>query len=241
MSGSRRVTAIAGIALAAMLVVAFALDFAIIATTGGPPQIFLASLSADLVRARDSAVWPIEAWLYVLQVVPFAIFILGVRAALRDAKQEAVADVATLAAVLFMALHTLHNLAILTVVNVLAPAYVPGAGDAMAIESVARGFLGLAYAAFLPGGGVGGLLFIAAMGGFAIAQRRSRVFPAWSGRLATTSAVLFAIAYAQYVIAPAFFISLVGFVTYIAWTTVVSVGLWQRTESRSTVLAARPV
>jgi hypothetical protein len=86
--------------------------------------------------------------------------VLGVRSALRAAGEEVIADKATLAAVLFMALHTLHNLAILSVAQVLASSDVPGTAEATEIEAVARGFLGFAYATFLPGGGVGSLLFI---------------------------------------------------------------------------------
>ncbi len=207
-----------------MMIVAFALDFAIIATTGGPPMIYLESLSADMTRARDSAIWPIETWLYTLQIVPFAILILGVRSTLRAAKEEGIADVATLAAVLFMALHTLHNLAILTVVQVLVPAYVAGAATASAIEAVARGFLGLAYAAFLPGGGVGSALLVAAP----------------SGRLAAASAVLVTVAYAQYVVPPAFFLALVGYLAYVAWTAVVSVGLLRSAPRAAAVLTPEP-
>ena len=72
----RRIAGAAGLVLAAMLVVAFVLDFVITGTTGGPPTIALSSLTADLTRARDSVIWPIETWLYSLQIVPFAIFIL---------------------------------------------------------------------------------------------------------------------------------------------------------------------
>ena len=222
------------------MIVAFALDFAIIATTGGPPMMYLETLSADMTRARDSAIWPIETWLYTLQIVPFAIFILGVRSTLRAAKEEGIADVATLAAVLFMALHTLHNLAILTVVQVLVPAYVADAATASAIETVARGLLGLAYAAFLPGGGVGSALLVTALIGFAVAQRRTRALAAWSGRLAAASALLVTIAYAQYIVPPAFFLALVGFLAYVAWTAVVSVGLLRSAPRGAVVLTAEP-
>ena len=240
MSDTRRLAGVAGVVLAAMMIIAFALDFAIIATTGGPPMIYPESLSADLVRARDSAIWPIETWLYALQIIPFAVFIVGVRATLRAGREGGIADLATLAAVLFMALHTLHNLAILTVVQGLAPAYVPGAANASSIEAVSRGFLGLAYAAFLPGGGVGSALLVAALIGFAVAQRRTRALAGASSRLATASAALVAVAYAQYVVPPAFFLALVGWLAYMAWTAVVSVGLLRSAPSGAVVLTPEP-
>lgn len=218
----------------------FALDFVVISTTGGPPQIFLASLSADLVRARNSSIWPIETWVYSLQAIPFVVFILGMRAALRDAGEEALADIAALAGVFFMALHTLHNLAILAVVNVLAPTYVAGAADAASTEAVARGLLGVAYAAFLPGGGIGGALLVLALASFAMAQRRSRAFPAWSGRLATFAAVLLTVAYLQYIVPAAFFIALPGYVAFILWTAAVSRGLQGSAPRRAPVTAAQP-
>lgn len=240
MTELRRLTAIAGVVLAVMTILAFALDFVIIVTTGAPPLIALATLPADLVRARDSAIWPIDAWLYTLQIVPFTIFVVGLRARFRSTGQEAVADIATVAALLFMALHTLHNLAIVTVVQTLAPSYVPGAPEATAIEATARGLLGVAYAAYLPGGGAGGLFFVAAMAGFATAQRRSAAFAAGSGSLAIASAVLSAVAYAQYVIPAALYVGLIGWLAYIAWTVVVSLGLLRSGERRSPVLAAQP-
>src|SRR5712691_144651 len=129
-----------------MMIVAFVLDFTIIGTTGGDPMIALTKLPEDLARARASAIWPIEAWLYTLQIVPFAIFVLGVRASLRSAGQEALADVFALSGVVFMSLHTLHNLGIVTTVQVLAAGYVPGSAEGAAIEAVARGLLGLSYA-----------------------------------------------------------------------------------------------
>lgn len=238
MSELRRLTAFAGLILAALTILGLVLDGAIAASTGGSPMIALATLSTDLLRARGSVVWPIETWVYTLQLVPFAIFVAGLRSMFRAAGEEAIADVAAIGAILFMSLHTLHNLAILTVVQVLAPAYTPGAPDAPAIETATRGLLAFAYAAFLPGGGVGGLLFVVAMAAFAIAQRRSRVLAAGSGRLAGASAVLLAIGFAQYIAFPALFIALIGWLAYLAWTIDVSVGLLRHTERRSSAVVA---
>jgi len=223
----RRIAGAAGLVLTAMLVVAFVLDFVIIGTTGGPPMIALAALAADLTRARGSVIWPIETWLYSLQIVPFAIFILGVRSAFRGSPSEWLANASTVAAVLFMALQTLHNLAILAVVQVMAPTYVPGATDAPAIEAVSRGLLGLGYAAFVPGGGVGGVFFVLAGAGFAIAQRRTGALPRWTGPLAAASAGLTAIAFGQYLVPPIFALALVGFLAFIAWVALASVSLFR--------------
>jgi hypothetical protein len=223
-----------------MMLVAFALDLTIIGTTGGDPVIALTKLPEDLARARASAIWPIEAWLYTLQILPFAIFVLGVRAFLRSAGQETFADIFALSGMVFMSLHTLHNLGIVTTVQVLAAGYVPGSADGAAIEAVARGLLGLSYAAFVPGGGVGTAFLVIALAAFAAAQRESRALPRWSGRLATASAALLLVGYAQYVAPPAFFVALFGYVVYIAWTIVVTVGLARPIEAPSAVLATQP-
>lgn len=229
----RRLTAFAGLILAALTLFGLVLDGVISATTGGPPMIALETLSADLGRVRGSVVWPIETWVYTLQLVPFAVFVVGLRSMFKATGQGPIADVAAVGALLFMALHTLHNLAILAVVQVLAPAYSAGAPDAAAIEAVTRSLLAFAYAAFLPGGGVGGLLFVVAMAAFAVAQRRGRLLAPGTGRLAGASAVLLALGYFQYVAAPALFIALIGWLAYLVWTIVVSLGLLRSVERRS--------
>lgn len=239
MSDARRVAGIAGVVLAIMMAVAFVLDFAIIATTGGPPQIYPETLSADLVRVRGSAIWPLEAWLYSLQVVPFALFIIGVRNALRAAGRDAAADATSLAGILFIAAHTLHNLAVLTVVQYIAPVYAPAAPNAAALETVTRALVGLAYATFLPGGGVGSALLVISLVSFATGARGSQAFPAWSSRFAWAGAVLVAAAYLQYVIAPAFFIALFGYLAFIGWIAVLGVS-FMRGGERSRVFAPQP-
>ncbi len=240
MTDLRRFTATAGLVLAGMMILGFALDVAIISTTGGAPMVGLDTLAADLGRVRGSAIWPTEAWVYTLQIVPFALFVLGLRATLRTAGAELAADVATLAAVLFMGFHTLHNLAFIAVIQGLAPVYVQGAPNAPAIEATARGFVTFADATFLPGGGVGGLLFVTMMAAFVVAQRRTRALAAGSGRIAAASAVLLAIGYAQYIVPAALFVALIGWLAFIAWTAVVSIGCLQAAERRSTALAAQP-
>ena len=239
MSDARRVAGIAGVVLAIMMAVAFVLDFAIIATTGGPPQIYPETLSADLVRVRGSAIWPLEAWLYSLQVVPFALFILGVRSALRAAGREAAADTTTLGALLVMAAHTLHNLAILAIVQYVAPVYAPDATNAVALEATTRALVGLAYATFVPGGGVGSALLVISLVAFTTGARGSASFPSWSTRFAWAGAVLVAIAYVQYVIAPAFFIALFGYLAFIGWIAVLGVS-FMRGGTRRAAFVAQP-
>ncbi|HEY6958304.1 MAG TPA: hypothetical protein VI814_05740 [Candidatus Limnocylindria bacterium] len=239
MSDARRVAGIAGVVLAIMMAVAFVLDFVLIATTGGPPQIYPETISVDLVRVRASAIWPLETWLYSLQVIPFTLFILGVRNALRAAGREAAADTTTLAGLLFIAAHTLHNLAILTVVQYIAPVYAPDAPNAAALEAATRALIGLASATFLPGGGVGSALLVISLVAFAMGARGTGVFPAWSTRFAWAGAVLLAVAYLQYVIAPAFFIALFGYLAFIGWVAVLSAS-FMRSEQRRGVFVPQP-
>lgn len=234
-----RPIALAGLTLAGLTLLGLILDGAIASTTGGPPMLALATLGADLVRAGSSAVWSIETWVYTVQIVPFAILVSGLRSLLRSAGEAVLADVAALSAMSFMALHTLHNLAILAVVQVFAPVYVPGAADAPAIEAATRGLLAVAYAAYLPGGGVGGLFFIVAMAAFALAQRRHAIFAAGAGSLAAASAALSVIGYLQYLVFPALFVALLGWLAYLAWIVTVSVGLLRSTERRPRPVQAR--
>ena len=236
---SRRIAGAAGVVLTGLLVVAFALDLTIIGTTGGPPVIALGALGPDLQRAAGSAVWPLETWLYTLQIVPFGVFILGVRSAYRGTAAEWIAGAATVSGLLFMILHTLHNLAILAVVQVLAPAYVAGAPDAPAIEATARGLLGLANAAFLPGGGVGGALLVLVTAGFAIADGRARGLASpWSGRFAWAAAGLSAIAYAQSVVPAMLAVALVGFLGFIGWVALSSMSPLRAAPRASVVIPA---
>ena len=212
--GELRITRAAGLLLAAMLILGFAFDMVLMVSTGGPPMIGLGSLSHDLARAGGSSVWPVETWVYTLLTVPSVVFIFGLRRSV-GAAQPVLADVAAGAALLFIALHTLHNLVVLAVVQVVAPS---AAADAAGAAAVARPLLALAYATFLPGGGLGGVVFILAMAAFAWLQRRSA-----AGWLALAAAVLFAVGYAQYLLAPAIVAALAGWLCFIAWTVATAV------------------
>ena len=121
----RAVSGYAGFAFAAFLVAGFALDAAIIATTGGqPPQLSATNIGADLARAGASRIWGIELWVYATAVIPFALFLPGLRSALA-ARGGSWVDVGVISAGLFIALHTLHNVAYAAVVTGLALAGVP--------------------------------------------------------------------------------------------------------------------
>jgi len=235
-----QVAGLAGLILAAMLSVAIVLDFAIIATTGGPPLIGLATLPADLERVRASAIWPLEGWLYVLQIVPFSIFVTGLWSSFRGSRDEDLARVAVVTGLLFMVFHTLHNLAIVTVVQVMAAAYSPSATNAGAIEAASRAILGLSYAAFLPGGGVGSLLLVLSAASFAVVEGRTRALASrWVAPLAWATAAFVAAGYLQYVVAPAFVLALIGFFAFVGWITTASLGMLRAAPERA-VRAAAP-
>ena len=83
-----RLPGLAGLTLLAMLVISFIMDFAIISTTGGKPNIDVVNVGPDLLRAQGSLIWPVETWLYLLMIVPFAVFAFGVYWALRSESDE---------------------------------------------------------------------------------------------------------------------------------------------------------
>lgn len=230
---------IAGLMLAGMLLLGFALDLTIIATTGGPPLVQLASLHADIARLRGNAIWPVDTWVYALSIVPFAIFVVGIRSALHSAGQARLADVGALGAILFQLVHTIHNLALLGTIGLLAQNYVSGSPEAAAAETVSRGLLGFAYAAFEPGIGVGTPLLVISMLAFAAAQRCTSA--SWSSRLALISAALLALGSLQLFVPAAVAIALIGWIFGIAWTIVTSVGMLTKRGHPAEVLLPQPV
>lgn len=233
----RAVSGYAGFAFAAFLVVGFALDAAIIATTGGqPPQLSATNIGADLARAGASRIWGIELWVYATAVIPFALFLPGLRSALA-ARGGSWVDVGVISAGLFIALHTLHNVAYAAVVTGLAPSYVAGSAGATAMEQVARGFIAFAETMFLPGGGIGGAAQVLALIAFGMAQRRSGAHRTAS--LAFTSAGVMALGYVRVLIPgdSATLVALVGWIAFIAWSLITSFGL-VREPARAQVRAA---
>lgn len=220
-----RIAGWAGLLLGAMMLVAFALDMAVIATTGGPPEIQPGHLAADLTRAAGSSLWAVETWVYTLLIVPFIVFIAGLRSAVRAAGHPGLADWGALAGLVFAGLHTLHNLLILVAVQVMGPAYVAGGHDATALLATTKALLGLAYATFLPGSGLGTPVLIISMLAFAAAQRAGAPGGRWAAGLALASALLLAVAELQAFIPPAFFIALVAWIANIGWTIASAGGL----------------
>ncbi len=215
----------AGIVLALMMIVAFALDFAIMGTTDGPPGFDLQDIGPDLVRAGDSLIWRIESLLYVLQIVPFAVFALGVYWALeseRDGGLPALGLVATGVAWLFS---TLHNVAIVTTVFWLIPDYVPGTQEGQLIEVTARGLMAAGNTLFTPGGGVATLLLVIGLAAIGVVTLRMDRLPRWTGYAAIVAAILSLLAYLQYLSEGFFVLALVGWVVYIVWTMAVSLRL----------------
>lgn len=226
MGMQRAVSGYAGLVFVAFLVAGFALDMAIIASGGGqPPQLSATNIGADLARAGGSGIWGIELWVYAGAVVPFAIFLPGARSAVA-ARGGAWVDVGVIAGVLFIALHTLHNLAYAAVVTGLAPSYVAGSAVAAATEQAARAFVAFAETAFLPGGGIGGGIQVLALASFGIAQRRSGT--GRTAMLALVSAAVMGLAYLLRAVVPGdapTLVALVGWLAFIAWSAVTSLAL----------------
>jgi len=210
--------------LALMLILAFALDFAIISTTGGDPNFRLDRIESDLVRAQGSSVWIVEAWLYALLIVPFSVFALGVYRVLRPHDAD-LALVGLAATMLFWIFSTAHNAAIVTVLQVLVPRYAPGTPQSAGIEAAARVILGFGNTLFSPGGGVGTLLFVVGMAAIGQATFRSLGLARWTGYLAFAAAVFSALGYLQYLAEPLFFLGIIGFALYIIWVAGVALRL----------------
>jgi len=87
---------------------------------------------------------------------------------------------------------------------------------------------------------VGGMFFVLTCAGFAIAQRRTRALPPWTGPLAATSAVFTAIAFAQYIVPPVFVVALVGWLAFIAWVVIASVDLFRSAPRAGPALSSQP-
>lgn len=219
-----RLGAYGGLALVVTLVVAFILDMTLIATTGGPPQVYAATIGSDLSRAGASTIWPIELWVYVAAMVPFVVFLPGLAAALR-VHSERLVEAGTFAGAAFIVFHTIHNMAYLAVVGGLAPAYAAGSPSAAATEQTARGLVAFAETAFLPGGGIGGALQIVMLIAFGIAQRHAgQRAAAW---LAFASAGLATLGFARIAVpdAPVLPLVLGGWVAFVVWAGVSAVRL----------------
>jgi len=220
-----RLPGIAGIVLALMMVVAFGLDFAIIATTGGDPAFNLANIGPDLLRAQSSVIWPVETWVYALMIVPFSVFALGVYWVLRTENDKGLPAIGVVTTLIFWMFSTLHNAAILTVLQVFVPSYAAGHPAATSIEVSARGLLNFGNTLFTPGGGVGTLLLVIGMAVIGRATLTGGQLPRGTGNLAIACAAFSLLGYLQYVSSALFFLGLIGWVFYIIWITWVAIRL----------------
>ena len=220
-----RLPGIAGIIFALMLVVAFGLDFALIATTGGEPTFNLANIGPDLLRAQKSAIWPVETWIYALMIVPFSVFALGVYLVLRAESDKGFPALGVVTTLVFWIFSTLHNAAILTVLQVLIPSYAAGSPAAPSIEVMARGLLGFGNTLFTPGGGVGTLLLVIGMAVTGRATLAGGQLPRWTGYVAMACAGFSLLGYLQYLSRGLLVLGLIGFVLYILWVIGVAIRL----------------
>lgn len=231
-SSELRYGGISGIILAIMLIAAFALDFAIIATTQGPPILRPENISADLLRAQGSFLWLVEAWLYTLMVVPVPLFIAMVYRALREKNDGGLAAVGLFASTLFWIFHTLHNVSFLTILQVLVPRYTGGSAEAAAIEVVAVALLGFANVAFGFGASVGALFLVGYLGVLGMVTLQRGGLPRWTGYVALAAALLSLLAYLQFLSeAIGLVLGLLSWVLHILWVIGASVRLLRSKEA----------
>jgi len=220
----------AGMILAFLMVLGFVLDLMIIGTTGGDPQIRGESLGPDLVRVKGSGIWPLETWVYTLMALPGSIFLMGVYWAVRREDRDGLATIGVLVSLLTWALSTVHNLAILAVVQGLAPAYVPGAPDAPALEASARGWLAVADA-LNPLSGITAVFLMVGALALGLATLRAMHLPRWTGWVSLAVVPLLGLGmlqgFSRAFIAPA----LIGYILYIAWNLGVSSALFKRSRT----------
>lgn len=221
-----RWSALAGFVLVAMMAAAFVMDFAIIGTTGANPEIRMDRLGEDLVRVQESALWPVEAWTYTLMVVPAALFLVGLYGILRR-ETGGLPAMGVLLALGLWIVNTAHNVAILVVVQTLAPAYIPGAANAAAIEATALGFLG-AGAALSPLSGLGAVVLAVAALSLGMAILRSDRFSRWNGYLLLGLVLLASLGLLRPLSDAFIVVGLIGWVVFILWHADVTVILWRQ-------------
>ena len=232
-SSELRYGGISGIVLAVMLIAAFALDFAISATTQGPPILRPENIGADLLRAKGFTLWIVEAWLYTLMVVPAPLFMVMVYRALREKYGDAVPAVGLFASALFWIFHTLHNVAFLTILQVLVPRYTGGSAEGATIEVVVIALLGFANVAFGFGTSVGALFLVGYLGVLGMVTLQGGGLPRWTGYVALAAALLSLLAYLQF-LSEAFGLvfGLLSWVLHILWVIGATLGLLRSKDTQ---------
>lgn len=223
-----RWVATAGMVLVLLMVMGFALDMALMGTTGGDPILRADSIGDDLVRAQGSAIWPVEGWVYTLMLLPATVFLAGIYWGFRRTDRDGGATIGVLLLFLFWVLHTVHNLAILVVVQGLAPGYVPGAADAAAIEATARAFVGLGDV-LSPFSGLTTAFLATGLLALGRACLRPEVtYSRWTGYVALAVAPLAALGTLQGLSAAFLAPALIGWILFLLWNADLSVVLWKR-------------
>jgi len=211
-----RISGVSGVVLAIMMIIAFALDMAIIQTTAGPPLLNADNIGSELLRAKGSTIWLVEGGLYSLMIVPAFVFMLAVYWALRD-DDNGLAGIGLFASALFWIFHTLHNVAMLTVIQVLVPRYTAGTSEATTVEVLATTLLGFANILFGFGGSVGGLFLVAFLAAFGLVTLKSSILPQWTGYVALAGGLTVLLSYLQFISGAFLFVGLLGWVLTIVW------------------------
>jgi hypothetical protein len=166
----------------------------------------------------------VEGWLYTLMIVPGFVFALAVYWLLRD-DDNGLAGIGLIASVLFWMFHTLHNVVMLTVIQVLVPRYTAGTPEGSSIESLATALLGLANMMFGFGGSVGGLFLVIFPTAFGLATLKNRVLPRWTGYVALAGGLAVLLSYLQFISGAFLFVGLLGWVLTIVWVAGTTIAL----------------
>lgn len=213
----RRFLAWNGSALVLMLVTAFALDLTIWNTTGGPPAIDSNNLSADLLRAKNSSLWLIEGWFYLLMVIPGLTFTVGAKNVLKHPDHEVLLAIAKNSMILFWIFHTLHNAVILTVLYGAASYSPADTTHALNFESLANSLLLFSNLLFGFGTSIGALFLVVALGLFGYVTYLNKKFSNWTGWIAIGASMAILLSYLQSVSNVFFMFGLLGWILFILW------------------------
>lgn len=230
-----RIAAVSGVLLSIMLIGAFALDMAIVQTTGGQPLLNPDSAGSELLRAKGSTVWLLEGWVYTLMIVPAFVFILAPYQVLRR-DDSSLAAIGLFAAALFWIFHTLHNAAMLAVLQILVPGYTAGTPQALSTELLATTLLGLANILFGFGTSVGAFFLIGFLFAFGFATLRSSRLPRWTGYVLLAAGIAISVSYLQFLSIAFTLIGVFGWVLSIIWVVATTI-TFLRPTSRSSVVA----